>query len=85
MDFEEFKIKLDSTTSWPSLYMFKFIVPVSNVSKVKDLFLPNHKVTSKKSKNGKFVSLTTKIMAGSSLQVVDIYKAATKIEGLIAL
>lgn len=85
MDFDDFKVKLDNSNSWPSLYMFKFIVPAGHEKEVEYLFLPNHNVTHKNSKNGKYVSLTAEIMAGSSDDVIEIYKAATKIEGLIAL
>ena len=85
MDFDEFKVKLDNSNSCTSLYMFKFIVPAGNEKEVENLFLPNHKVTQKNSKNGNYISLTSEIMAGSSDQVIEIYKAATKIEGVIAL
>lgn len=80
----DFKEKLENSYSWPSLYMFKFIVPSGKEEEVKNLF-PKHDVTQKPSKNGNYISLTAEIMAGSSDQISDIYLQANKIEGLIAL
>ncbi len=82
--FSDFKEKLENSYSWPSLYMFKFIVPAGKEKAVKNLF-PKHDVTQKPSKNGNYISLTAEIMAGSSDQIITIYLKADEIEGLIAL
>jgi len=84
MDLNQFKDKLDSSYSWPALYMFKFIVPAGMENEVIDIF-PKHEILQKKSKNGKYISLTAKIMAGSSDQIIEIYQKATVIDGLISL
>jgi hypothetical protein len=81
---EGFKEKLEKSHSWPSLYMFKFIVPAGKEKEVCKLF-PKHEVNQKPSRNGKYISLTTEIMAGSTDQVISIYLQADRIEGLIAL
>jgi putative lipoic acid-binding regulatory protein len=81
---DEFKEKLEKSYSWPSLYMFKFIVPAGKEQEVRKLF-PKNEVVQKPSKNGKYISLTTEIMAGSTDQIISIYLQANRIEGLIAL
>jgi putative lipoic acid-binding regulatory protein len=81
---DEFKEKLEKSYSWPSLYMFKFIVPAGREQEVRKLF-PKNEVVQKPSKNGKYISLTTEIMAGSTDQIISIYLQANRIEGLIAL
>lgn len=81
---ENFKEKLDSQYSWPSLYMFKFIVPKGKEVKVLHLF-PYNEVTTKESKNGNYVSVTAKVMMGSSEDIIKIYEEAYKIEGVISL
>ena len=83
-DHSSFKEKLDRVHQWPSLYMFKFIVPGGKEGRVKDLF-PKNIVETRPSKQGKYVSVTARVMMASPDQVVDIYKKAAEIEGLIAL
>ena len=84
MDHKEFREKLESLHQWPSLYMFKFIVPKDRVDDVRALF-PKNVVTEKESKTGKYISVTAQIMASSTDQIIDIYESANSIEGLIAL
>lgn len=84
MQLDRFREQLNDSYSWPSLYMFKFIVPAGKEQEVKNLF-PKHDVAERPSKNGNYVSVTAEIMAGSSDQVIDIYEAASNIKGLIAL
>lgn len=81
---DRFRDQLDRHHAWPSLYMFKFIVPHGKEDSLKELF-PNHTVTQKASKHGKYSSLTVQMMLPSSEAVIAIYLAASKIEGIIAL
>ncbi|PRY89530.1 DUF493 domain-containing protein [Mongoliibacter ruber] len=81
---ESFKEKLDAQSSFPSLYMFKFIVPNGKEEEVGKL-LPNNKMELKQSSKGKYVSVTIKAMMSSSDVILDIYEKASKIEGVIAL
>ncbi|MBT1704654.1 DUF493 family protein [Chryseosolibacter indicus] len=81
---ENFKLKLDQHYAWPSLYIFKFIVPTGKEDAVKRLF-PQHEASEKHSTKGKYTSITIQMMMPSSEAVVDIYEQASTIEGLIAL
>lgn len=82
--YESLKQKLDNQFAWPMLYMFKFIVPEANKEKVVSLF-NKHDVTSRNSKNGNYVSLTIQMFMNSSEDVIEVYKKASGIDGLIAL
>jgi putative lipoic acid-binding regulatory protein len=82
--FKGFGEKLDQHYAWPSLYVFKFIVPKGKEVELKKLF-PLHTTTEKQSKNGNYSSVTIQMMMNSSQAVIDIYKQASTIEGLIAL
>ena len=79
-----FREKLDKHYAWPSVYLFKFIVPAGKEQEVKKLF-PLHNTTEKLSKNGKYISVTIQMMMPSSDSVIDVYVRAAEIEGLIAL
>lgn len=79
-----FKEKLDQQHSWPSLYMFKFIVPHHKENEIQMLF-PYNELTTKKSAGGKYVSVTAKVMMRSSDDVIRIYEEAYKVEGVISL
>jgi len=79
-----FKEKLDQHYAWPSLYVFKFIVPAGQEEAVKKLF-PKHTPSEKHSKNGNYISVTVQMMMPSSEAVVSVYEQAASIEGLIAL
>lgn len=79
-----FREKLEQHYRWPSLYMFKFIVPKGKEDEIKKLF-PLHTTNEKSSREGNYTSVTIQIMAPSSDAVIEIYQKAAAIEGLIAL
>ncbi|MDL5045964.1 DUF493 family protein [Oscillatoria amoena NRMC-F 0135] len=79
-----FRLKLDQHYRWPAIYMFKFIVPSHKADEVTALF-PMHANTQKESKQGKYTSITIQMMMPSSDAVIEVYKKASVIEGLIAL
>ena len=82
--FKSFGEKLDQHYAWPSLYIFKFIVPKGKEEELKKLF-PLHTSSEKQSKNGNYSSITIQMMMPSSKAVIAIYQQAAAIEGLIAL
>jgi uncharacterized protein len=81
---KSFTEKLDQHYAWPSLYIFKFIVPTGREEDLKKLF-PLHTTTEKHSRQGKYTSITIQMMMPSSEAVIDIYMQASIIPGLIAL
>ncbi|MDQ2656774.1 MAG: DUF493 domain-containing protein [Bacteroidota bacterium] len=81
---KSFREKLDQHYAWPSLYIFKFIVPTGQEGAVKKLF-PKHVPSEKHSTKGRYTSITVQMMMPSSEAVVSVYQQAAAIEGIIAL
>lgn len=79
-----FRKKLDEHYAWPALYVYKFIVPTGQEELVKKLF-PFHSVREKLSKQGKYTSVTIQVMMQSSDAVIEMYRRASEIEGIVAL
>lgn len=82
---ESFRDKLDKHYAWPSLYIFKFIVPVQKQEELRQLFPRHITATEKHSEKGKYVSLTYQMMMPSSHSVIEVYKRVSVIEGIVAL
>lgn len=81
------RISLDEAHNWPSLFMFKFIVPTSleKEAQLRSIFDDTAKILTKTSKNGKYTSFTVNQILKSSDEVFTAYEEAGKIEGLISL
>ncbi|WP_166382934.1 MULTISPECIES: DUF493 family protein [unclassified Polaribacter] len=86
--YAKLKDQLDDTTSFPADYMYKFIVPTdgNQVQEVEDLFNDSGAViNTKKSKTGKYVSVSIVLKIESSDKVISYYLKAEKIKGIISL
>lgn len=86
--YEKFLNQLRESTKWPSVYLFKFIVPADNdkIARVEALFdSKTAKINLKPSSKGKFVSVSAKEMMLTPEAVVEKYVEASNIKGLIAL
>ena len=75
---------LDSQYNWPADYLFKFIVNTEFKQQLIKLFEP-HKVIEKPSSQGKYVSITARVLMNSAQEVMDLYEKASKIETVISL
>ena len=84
VNIESLKKKLDTVHEWPSLYMFKFIVPEEKKEEVYALF-PKNELRHRASSQGNYISVTAKVMMRSSEDVVAKYQEAHQIEGMLAL
>lgn len=85
-DFENLKVQLNAL-EWPSVYLFKFIVPNHNekIAMVSALFDENAAISYHTSSKGSYVSVSVKEVMLSSDSVIEIYEKAIKIEGIISL
>jgi putative lipoic acid-binding regulatory protein len=86
--YTKLKLQLKDTTEFPADYMYKFIVPSSEnqVKEVQDLF--NNKgavIKTKKSKTGKYISLSVVLKIESADKVIEYYKKVENIKGIISL
>ena len=81
--YTKLKSQLEDTTSFPADYMYKFIVPSNEnqEAEVQDLF--NNKgaiITTKKSKTGKYISVSIVLKVENSEEVISYYQKAEKIK-----
>jgi len=86
-DLNRLKDKLIETTSFPSVYMFKFIVPSENriIALAENLFEENADIHTKESGKGKYTSITAKQVVMNAEEIIEVYKKAGEIKGLIFL
>lgn len=86
--YKKLKKKLKKDTSFPTKYLFKFIVPSDEVkiSQVEDLFnFAGAVITKNTSKTGKYTSVSIHIVMKKADDIILKYQQAEKIEGIISL
>jgi uncharacterized protein len=82
------KDQLEDTTSFPADYMYKFIVPTdgNQLAEVQSVFDNKGAVIkTKKSKTGKYSSITIVLQLRSAEEVISYYHKVEKIKGIISL
>ena len=82
--FEGFKERLDSYYQWPTVFPFKFIVPIEQYYQVVEL-LDDSNIKKRYSAQRRFVSFTSEKKVLSSEDVINVYKIMGKIPGIITL
>ncbi|HDZ15391.1 hypothetical protein LCGC14_1661140 [marine sediment metagenome] len=89
---EEFYKRLEEqlrdSTSWPSDYLYKFIVESEpeKVAKIHEIFNNTGAVIElKKSKKGKYTSVSITVNLPNAQAVIEKYKEVGKVEGVISL
>ncbi len=85
--FEKLKEVLNKHTTWPTVYMFKFIIPADNkkIALVESKFSETAIISQHESATGKYISITVKEVMLNADSIIDKYKEMKGIEGLIAL
>ncbi|MDP1801442.1 MAG: DUF493 family protein [Bacteroidota bacterium] len=86
-ELRKFKEKIVETTTFPSVYMFKFIVPSENrsIALVENLFDPETDIHTKESGNGKYTSITGMQVVVNVEEIMEVYKKASNIKGILFL
>lgn len=82
------KTKLEETTTFPTKYLYKFIVPTNGnqSEEVQNLFDKGGAViNTRKSRSGKYVSVSIHLTIENADEVISYYKQADQIEGIISL
>lgn len=86
--YKKLKLSLEETTSFPTDYMYKFIIPTC---KEKFTFIEGvfnnlgAVIKSKPSKTGKYTSLTILVNMKTPNEIIAKYKEVSKVEGVISL
>ena len=87
--YEKLKDRLYKTSSWPSEYLYKFIIKTDkrNLVIIEDLFNNvGAVINTKESKNGKYTSVSINIIMETPESVINKYKEiANNVEGVISL
>lgn len=83
-DIESFREKVEFEHSFPGIYTFKFIVPMHKKDEILEL-LPEGDISFRESSNRTYISITAKTSQETSQGVLDVYIAANRVEGCIAL
>ncbi len=83
------KTELENTTEkWPVEYLYKFIVPAreEKIALIEKAFNDMGAViTTNKSKNGNYSSVSINVVMPSADAIIDKYKEVSTIEGIISL
>lgn len=86
--YKKLKKSLEKDTTWPSKYLYKFIVPTSdeNITQIEAIFKnTNAEITTRDSSKGTYTSLSIKVTMKSPDAVIEKYKEVSKVEGVISL
>ncbi|MBU3012245.1 DUF493 domain-containing protein [Polaribacter vadi] len=86
--YTKLKGQLEDTTKFPADYMYKFIVPTdgNQLDEVQTIFDNKGAVIkTKKSKTGKYISITIVLKLINADEVIGYYKKVEKIKGIISL
>ncbi len=84
IQFDRFKLLLDQTYTWPTQYVFKFIIKESELALAQQVFQEEELVL-KGSATGKYVSISITKDVHSSDDVILMYKRAVLIPGVMGL
>lgn len=89
---EEFYLKLknrlEETTSWPTEYLYKFIVPtdLEKINQVERIFdNMGAVITTKASSKGTYTSISVNLQMKDPDAVIAKYKEVAVVEGVISL
>jgi len=86
--YKKLKFSLEETTTFPTDYMFKFIVPADKdgFKTIENVFDNlGAVIKSKPSKTGKYTSLTIMVKMKSADAIIKKYKEVSSIEGIVSL
>ena len=84
----KFKERLEQTHSFPSDYIFKYIIPAeqSIIARIHSIFSSAYpSISTRDSKNGKYTSMTIKVPVNDADDVVIYYRQAAVIDGIVML
>ncbi len=80
----QLKLVIDETVKFPSVYLFKFIVPVDQIHHIL-LIMHGMEIEQKASSTGKYISVSAKLMMHKSEDIIHIYERASTVKGIISL
>ena len=82
------KNELLETTSFPTRYLYKFIIPTNEakLAQLKEVFKDTDaEITTRPSSSDKYTGVSVNVSLKTPDEVIDFYKEAGKIEGILSL
>lgn len=82
------KSELEESTTWPAVYLYKFIVPTNatSINLVENTFNNMGAVIkTNASKTGKYTSISVNVTMQNPDKVIEKYQELSTIEGIISL
>jgi hypothetical protein len=86
--YERLRLELNNNTSWPTKYLFKFIVPndQNKIDTVENAFNNMGAVIdTRHSKTGKYTSISINVPMLNAQSIIDKYLEVSTVEGIISL
>lgn len=86
--YNSLKVKLEENHHFPEDYLFKFILPNNNekLTEIYQVFDEiKYTITTKESRNGKYISTSILAFVLDANQVVKIYQEVGEVEGVMML
>ena len=87
--YKKLKVQLEESTTWPTTYLYKFIVQTdaAKIAQIETIFNHSGAVINKNaSKNGKYTSVSINVVMKDPDEVISKYiEVTTNVEGVISL
>ena len=86
--YKRLRSQLQEDTSWPSQYLFKFIVPaeLNKIAEIRSAFDGSDaEIVTRDSTKGNYTSISVKVTMDSPDTVIEKYLEVSKVEGVISL
>lgn len=86
--YKKLKEQLDRSTTFPSAYLFKFIVPTDKdqLQQVREVFATSGaEIRTKNSKTDKYISISITMNVKNSEEIIQKYKDVSEVEGILSL
>ena len=86
--YDRLKQQLKDDTVWPTMYLYKFIVPASleKIAEIEGIFdNTNAIINTRDSSKGTYTSVSVKVTMESPDAVIQKYLEVSKVEGVISL
>lgn len=86
--YQSFRAKLEENHKFPEDYLYKFIFPNDN-EKLTELYKIfdglRYTISTRESKNGKYISTSILVFVMDANQVISLYKKVAEIDGVVML
>jgi putative lipoic acid-binding regulatory protein len=86
--YDRLRKQLEDDTTWPSTYLYKFIVPANleKIAEIRSAFdKTDAEINTRDSAKGTYTSVSIKVMMDSPDAVIEKYLEVSKVDGVISL